>query len=578
MPKEHEGRFLRDAAGEGKVDVGGWLSKHLEGLRQNPEDVNLRKQLRATCDSILEASKAFESDKAAQRGHDISSTSWARGEVHRLPDRAIGCIAEAALQMDDAALFKAAVSQVQVALPLKVFYGLGMKIAWEGLESLLKGIKHSKQLHHRYAAFENALGGYQTINEPTDAVMSELTNIEREAMTTALACDMPVVKEDGQILARLVLRHGEPFSSQLKQLSNSTFAVSFLIYLYDLSECTHPESVPKDLVRKMCHDLVQDVICAFALEFNKPPKAPKVPLPWSHLLRRSSPSPEPSKPNFMTSTELAKLAFIISDMGLSDEVKSLVQKITTSCESVAMTAFETLLLPFLKILRDLCRDGDRISIDDASENDMTSKFSPLYQGVLASYLTRFVGAEPVHPSDWRRPSKGCGSHTCADCKQLDRFLTSPTQQRGRFPIYNNRRAHLHGLVDGDLGLTHDTERTGSPQTLVITKTDKGWQNEHRLWKCGCLTAKSQMEALEPELRRLLGDRYNEITGLDAVKTAEYNTGIKDSGNRERKLLASVQQVPNGLKRKAGDDGEGAKEAKRSKGAENRGGPEIVDLT
>ena len=76
---------------------------------------------------------------------------------------------------------------------------------------------------------------------------------------------------------------------------------------------------------------------------------------------------------------------------------------------------------------------------------------------------------PQEPKDWRRePAKDC---KCADCRQLNLFLQDPNTETLRMPLAKQRRQHLHGVVDSNkLDTSHQTERRGSPYTLVFTKT------------------------------------------------------------------------------------------------------------
>jgi hypothetical protein len=76
---------------------------------------------------------------------------------------------------------------------------------------------------------------------------------------------------------------------------------------------------------------------------------------------------------------------------------------------------------------------------------------------------------PQKPADWRRASEtGC---RCADCRALRGFLEDPTAKVLRLPLAEQRRRHLHQVIDGNrLDTTHVTERRGRPYTLVCTKT------------------------------------------------------------------------------------------------------------
>jgi hypothetical protein len=78
------------------------------------------------------------------------------------------------------------------------------------------------------------------------------------------------------------------------------------------------------------------------------------------------------------------------------------------------------------------------------------------------------------PADWAREANlAC---KCEDCRALTRFLHDPTARVGRFPIRKERRQHLHEQIDmRKLDCTHVTERKGSPQTLVCTKTQGAYE-------------------------------------------------------------------------------------------------------
>jgi hypothetical protein len=81
---------------------------------------------------------------------------------------------------------------------------------------------------------------------------------------------------------------------------------------------------------------------------------------------------------------------------------------------------------------------------------------------------------PEKPADWRRESAtGC---RCADCQALSRFLKDPTAQVLRLPLAEQRRRHLHQVIDSNkLDTTHVTERRGRPYTLVCTKTQASYE-------------------------------------------------------------------------------------------------------
>ena len=59
---------------------------------------------------------------------------------------------------------------------------------------------------------------------------------------------------------------------------------------------------------------------------------------------------------------------------------------------------------------------------------------------------------------------------------LGRLLARSGARVGRFPLRKDRRQHLHRIIDGrKCDCTHVTERKGSPQTLVCTKTQASYE-------------------------------------------------------------------------------------------------------
>ncbi len=86
------------------------------------------------------------------------------------------------------------------------------------------------------------------------------------------------------------------------------------------------------------------------------------------------------------------------------------------------------------------------------------------RAVLESGLAALRRAE----GDWSIPvPRTC---SCRDCGPLHEFLSS-SQIELEWPLAKERRRHIHGKIDAmGLPVTHVTLRSGSPHTLVLTKT------------------------------------------------------------------------------------------------------------
>jgi len=101
------------------------------------------------------------------------------------------------------------------------------------------------------------------------------------------------------------------------------------------------------------------------------------------------------------------------------------------------------------------------------KKNLKRAFPPLQHWLKAvmQELESRASNPPQAPADWKRESAtGC---SCADCKQLSKFLADPQCESVRLPMAERRRRHLHNIIDGrKLDTNHVTERRGSPYTLM----------------------------------------------------------------------------------------------------------------
>ncbi len=98
----------------------------------------------------------------------------------------------------------------------------------------------------------------------------------------------------------------------------------------------------------------------------------------------------------------------------------------------------------------------------------TAAYTNLWRHATEFLLTRSE-LPPEQPLDWRITAD-INCH-CEYCTKLRAFCKDPSTHIARFPLRKDLRAHLHKIIDyNQLDLTHETERRGSPYTLVCTKT------------------------------------------------------------------------------------------------------------
>ncbi len=99
----------------------------------------------------------------------------------------------------------------------------------------------------------------------------------------------------------------------------------------------------------------------------------------------------------------------------------------------------------------------------------------------ANHYLRRSETAPAAPTDWMQDAQI--SCTCEDCRALVAFARDPLKQVHPFRVKKERRQHLHEKINAaKLDMTHLTDRKGSPQTLVCTKTRATYEaacNQHR---------------------------------------------------------------------------------------------------
>jgi hypothetical protein len=176
-----------------------------------------------------------------------------------------------------------------------------------------------------------------------------------------------------------------------------------------------------------------------------------------------------------------------------------------ACESIAANpkVFNpgTLIVRALQLLRE--RNGDAVLSD--------KEFRRLW-GHSAEFLLARSEQPPESPKDWRQDVRiVC---RCDDCRELQAFALDPATQTHRFRVRKERRQHLHQQIDRHrLDMTHVTERTGSPQTLVCSKTRATYERQCRQYNEDL----ASMAALRPLIGETDGDVQTLRARMDAAR-------------------------------------------------------------
>jgi len=176
-----------------------------------------------------------------------------------------------------------------------------------------------------------------------------------------------------------------------------------------------------------------------------------------------------------------------------------------ACKSIAanpkMFDPATLIVPALQFLRE--RNGDAVLSD--------KEFQRLC-GHSAEFLLGRSEQPPESPTDWRQDVKMVCR--CEDCRELQAFAHDPATQTHPFRVRKERRQHLHQQIDRHrLDMTHVTVRTGSPQTLVCSKTRATYERQCRQYNEDL----ASMAALCPLIRETDGDVQNLRARMNAAR-------------------------------------------------------------
>jgi hypothetical protein len=145
----------------------------------------------------------------------------------------------------------------------------------------------------------------------------------------------------------------------------------------------------------------------------------------------------------------------------------------------------TVIVPGLKLLQE--RQGRAFVSDPAVRR--------LWVHAAEFLLTRSE-QPPSPPTDWRQAvTLSCA---CEDCRGLQKFADDPETQVARFRVRQDRRQHLRGQIERHgLDMTSVTERKGSPQTLVCTKTRRTYQLQCEQHQADCVHMRTLLAVMQP---------------------------------------------------------------------------------
>mgnify|MGYP001274333180 CR=1 FL=1 len=144
-----------------------------------------------------------------------------------------------------------------------------------------------------------------------------------------------------------------------------------------------------------------------------------------------------------------------------------------------------IIVPALRLMADRDRNG---FVSDAEGGRLW--------GHAAEFLLGRSEQPPAPPKDWKQPvSIAC---KCEDCRALQAFALDAQLHVERFRVKKERRQHLHQQIEHhNLDMTHVTDRKGSPQTLVCTKTRRTYQRQCDQHRADCASMDVLLDVMNP---------------------------------------------------------------------------------
>lgn len=134
---------------------------------------------------------------------------------------------------------------------------------------------------------------------------------------------------------------------------------------------------------------------------------------------------------------------------------------------------------------------------------------------FASALLRRSGSPPAEPKDWAQSDKITGADKFTHLKELQAFARDPESTTHRFKARQDIRSQIERAIEAQrLDMVHVTERKGTPQTLVVTKTRTRYEAARQQYENDCqqmtrllklpLAEEAESEEITNGLRKALG--------------------------------------------------------------------------
>lgn len=178
----------------------------------------------------------------------------------------------------------------------------------------------------------------------------------------------------------------------------------------------------------------------------------------------------------------------------------------------------------------------------ANEMPFPPSFRLLWEALFQKYVWNQLPAPPQQLVGLAHRPRGCPSSSCADCRKLDTFLRSETEQVFKLQAAQRQRDHVTArLEQGTFGiLTNRNPRQGKSHVLVVTKVPgKEHAEDKKVYE-------KQLSEIRLRLQRFKQDEVQQAIGDDLnskLVLLEEGSGTTDASvaGQKRKILG-VQEM------------------------------------
>lgn len=218
---------------------------------------------------------------------------------------------------------------------------------------------------------------------------------------------------------------------------------------------------------------------------------------------------------------LAKVLYHGMKLDLRSDTERILSNISLETDQILLQArkpIHAFRCFFFPLLLSLAR-----MLEANTLTTLASPYQQLFGQVLSSSITRYVGLESKPQKDWARANVEC---ICKDCRALNNFLSSPTEDSLRLARNGERRIHLKFQAREIRGVKTTEERTA----LVITKDHTGYQSSYKKWANRCDYVRKCLASWPSQyLKEILIDKYDVIMSLDVNALLPASTAAEEMG-------------------------------------------------